>query len=150
MPRSAARDRAVSFRYADAVVGEEVEVDERDWPIVRIVFPARLGPQTLPRYIAQLESLARRQIPYWALVDVCQLQFAKVKPSHRTELADAADGLIRRYPGIVRCEAVFSDSAAVRMMHTAHVWLRRELPYPSRIFASEREALDWIAELRNG
>ena len=128
----------------------EVEIDEAEWPVVRITYPKTLGPDSIPNYVARLEALGRRGMAYWAIVDMRRMEVTKIKPSHRTDLAAAGDDLNRRFPDIVRCEAVIHESPVVRMMHTAHLWVRKELPYPSKIFASEADARAWIAELRNG
>ncbi len=127
-----------------------VVIDETDWPIVRITFPRTLGPRSIPDYVERLEALGRRGIPYWALIDMRTIEITKIKPSQRTELAEAVDELTRRFPGIVCCEAVIHDSPVVRMMHTAHLWLRKQMPHPGKIFPTEEAARAWIAELRNG
>ncbi len=125
-----------------------VLVDESEWPVVHIIYPAVLGPDSISEYVAVLESLGRRGMPYWPLVDMRRMEISKIKPSHRTELAAGVDDVNRRFPGIVQCEAVIHDSPVIRMMHTAHLWLRKELPYPSKIFSTEEAAREWIAELR--
>lgn len=127
-----------------------VRIDESGWPVVRITYPPVMGPRSIPEYVEALEAFGRRGEPYWSLVDIRMMEITKIKPSDRKELAEAVDDLNRRFPGVVQCEAVVHDSPVVRMMHTAHLWMRRELPYPSKIFPTEGEALLWIEELRAG
>ena len=137
------------FGYAVSMGEHTVDIDETEWPIVRITYPKVLGTGSIADYVAHLEALGRRGMPYWALVDMRKMEITKIKPSHRTDLAAAVDDLNRRFPDIVRCEAVIHDSPVARMMHTAHLWVRKELPYPSKIFPTEADARAWIAELRN-
>ena len=77
-------------------------IDESDWPVVRITYPRVLGPTSIPHYIEQLESLGRRGIPYWAMVDMRPIDIAKIKPSNRTEFAGRGAGVDRGAPKKLR------------------------------------------------
>lgn len=131
-------------------VAEQTDVilDDSEWPILRIVYPPAMGPQSIDRYVEALDAICARGEPYWCLVDLRAVDITRVKPADRTRLAEAVDAIHERHPGIVQCEACVSGSIVLQMLHRAHTWMRRNLPYPSRMFGTEDEARGWIAGLR--
>ncbi len=126
----------------------DVILDDSEWPVLRVVYPPVVRPDSIRRYVAALEGVCTRGEPYWCLVDLRQVNITYAKPADRKRLAEAVDEVQDRFPGLVQCEACVSASVVVQMLHRAHIWMRRNLPYPSRIFASEEEARGWIAKLR--
>lgn len=123
-----------------------IEVDDRESPLLRIVFPAVVTRASVDAYVEALREQGERRIPLWTLIDLRSVDLRAVDGRARHYLVERLDELQDLYPDAIQGEACISNSLVVRMLYRTHTWLRRSQPYPSQIFATEADALTWIRE----
>ncbi len=126
--------------------GGAFEVDDTETPLLRIVYPARVSRRAIDAYVEALLEVGERGGPIWTLVDLRHLDLRGVEAPTRHYLAERLDEAQDRYPAVVQGEACISASLVVRMLYRTHLWVRRPQPYPSRIFATEKAAREWLRE----
>lgn len=118
-----------------------VAIDVSDWPLIVVRSSTVESDQEMSAFCAEYNRLLRKKAePFVQIADLRQVK--TLSPSRRKILTDSMkdnEDFTREY---CRGVALVFDSAVMRHMLTAILWLKRP-PYPHRVFNSMVDAKVW-------
>ncbi len=118
---------------------------DRDFPLVRITYPAEASFEEIEDYSRRLEaSLARGRQSTG--VDVRAVKVLGSGAEQRRYLAEQVDAATTRHPGVLVSESVVLNSKVLSAAYTAFNWMRRDKSYSSRAFSTVTAAEVWSTE----
>ena len=118
---------------------DRFQYDESMTPIVRIDFPTTLDSATNEAHRLKMLELYQKHGPMIVIAQLDALLDSGIAPRERKVLAENADVLAER--GGIVAELVVVSSHTLRLLMTAHFWLRTSKSHPRRAFSTYEEAL---------
>ncbi len=120
--------------------------DER-WPIFEVRVHGEMSHENIDALFDEFGEIVKRPGRHAQLIDLTQTNPLFVQPSHRTHFAKREKTIRDQYAHKVVAEARVVESAVVRGIATAVEWVVGNAAWPIKNFATEEQALEWLASL---
>jgi hypothetical protein len=124
----------------------EIRINDRDFPVVVVTFPAGFAEAQLDKLYEQLFAFGKRGARYVQLVDMSESDPMQMPATLRAHAAELEKTYIARYASTVAAEAYVVQSALTRGMLTAFHWLRGAAPWPVKFFSDVVTARCWLLD----
>jgi hypothetical protein len=120
------------------------EIDESDWPIVRLTFGPSITFEEIDELARRLKGIHGRLGPMVTVTDISAMSATATTARHRQRIAQEADDLSRK--GALLGEAVVIRNPIVRALFVGYNWLKTT-SFPSRAFDDSASAAAWARTL---